>query len=171
MGSGTWAITGAGSAWDLTTTTNLTLNENTSTINLTSSSAKTFAGGDQNYYNLNLGGTGDLTIQGSNVFNEISDSIDGSTVYFTAGTTTTTSFFTVDGASGNLILLRSTTPGSIWNLVQSSGSVGITYVDIQDSNASGGATFQCINGVNSGNNTGWTFVNSGFSSGNFLIFF
>lgn len=171
MGASTWTITGAGTAWNLSDTTSLTLNTDTSTISMTGSSPHTFAGGSQTYYNLNVGGTGDLTIVGDNTFNEISDSVNGSTVYFTAGSTTTTTAFTVDGGVGDLILLRSTTPGSVWFLEQSSGSVGITYVDIQDSDASGGATFQCINGVNSGNNTGWQFIDSGGSGGNFFIFF
>jgi len=171
MGASTWTITGAGTAWNLSDTTNLTLNTDTSTISMTGSSPHTFEGGSQTYYNLNVGGTGDLTIVGDNTFNEISDSVNGSTVYFTAGSTTTTTAFTVDGGVGDLILLRSTTPGSVWFLEQSSGSVGITYVDIQDSDASGGATFQCINGVNSGNNTGWQFIDSGGSGGNFFIFF
>jgi len=171
MGASTWTITGAGTAWNLSDTTNLTLNTDTSTISMTGSSPHTFQGGSQTYYNLNVGGAGDLTIVGDNTFNEISDSVDGSTVYFTAGSTTTTTAFTVDGGVGDLILLRSTTPGSVWFLEQSSGSVGITYVDIQDSDASGGATFQCINGVNSGNNTGWQFIDSGGSGGNFFIFF
>jgi hypothetical protein len=171
MGASTWTITGAGTAWNLSDTTNLTLNTDTSTISMTGSSPHTFQGGSQTYYNLNVGGTGDLTIVGDNTFNEISDSVDGSTVYFTAGSTTTTTAFTVDGGVGDLILLRSTTPGSVWFLEQSTGSVGITYVDIQDSDASGGATFQCINGVNSGNNTGWQFIDSGGSGGNFFIFF
>lgn len=171
MGASTWTITGAGTAWNLSDTTNLTLNTDTSTISMTGSSPHTFEGGSQTYYNLNVGGTGDLTIVGNNTFNEISDSVDGSTVYFTAGSTTTTDAFTVDGGVGDLILLRSTTPGSVWFLEQSTGSVGITYVDIQDSDASGGATFQCINGVNSGNNTGWQFIDSGGSGGNFFIFF
>jgi hypothetical protein len=171
MGASTWTITGAGTAWNLSDTTNLTLNTDTSTISMTGSSPHTFEGGSQTYYNLNVGGAGDLTIVGDNTFNEISDSVDGSTVYFTAGSITTTTAFTVDGGVGDLILLRSTTPGSVWFLEQSSGSVGITYVDIQDSDASGGATFQCINGVNSGNNTGWQFIDSGGSGGNFFIFF
>jgi hypothetical protein len=170
MGSGTWTIQGA--SWDASTNgAGLTVNPETSTIDMTSGSAHTFDGGGQTYYNLNVGGAGDLTIVGDNTFNEISDSVDGSTVYFTAGSTTTTTAFTVDGGVGDLILLRSTTPGSVWFLVQNAGAVGVTYVDIQDSDASGGATFQCINGVNSGNNTGWQFIDSGGSSGNFFIFF
>ena len=172
MGSGTWAITGAGDAWDTSTATNLTLNANTSTISMTSSSAKTFKNaGVATYYTLNQGGTGALTINAGATFYSITNTIQPAFIYFPAGQTVTTTTFLVNGTSGNLMSLRSTTPGSVWNLVQASGAVGITYVDIQDSNASGGASFQCINGVNSGNNTGWTFINSGFSSGNFLIFF
>jgi hypothetical protein len=171
MGSGTWTIQGSGNAWDLTTSTNLTLNEDTSTISMTSSSAKTFTGNGNTYYNFNQGGTGTLTIVGDNTFNNITDSAEPSTIQFTAGSTQTVNNFTVSGSPGNLITLESTLPGSIWYLTKTSGTVTVTYCDITDSDANGGATFNCINGVNGGNNTGWNFLSSSFSSGNFLAFF
>ena len=58
-----------------------------------------------------------------------------------------------------------------------SGTVNANYLTIQDSKATGGATFNAFTGagggssannVNSGNNTGWNFIPSG--SG-FLSFF
>jgi len=171
MGSGTWTIQSSGNAWDLTDSTNLTLNENTSTISMTSASAKTFIGSGNTYYNLNQGGTGALTIVGNNTFNNITDSAEPSTIQFTAGSTQTVNNFTVSGSSGNLITLESTVPGSVWYLTKTSGTVTVTYCDITDSDANGGATFNCINGVNGGNNTGWNFSSSSFSSGNFLAFF
>jgi hypothetical protein len=171
MGSGTWTIQGSGNAWDLTDSTNLTLNEDTSTISMTSASAKTFTGSGNTYYNLNQGGTGTLTIVGDNTFNNITDSAEPSTIQFTAGSTQTVNNFTVSGSPGNLITLESTVPGSIWYLTKTSGTVTVTYCDITDSDANGGATFNCINGVNGGNNTGWNFSSSSFSSGNFLAFF
>jgi hypothetical protein len=171
MGSGTWTIQGTGSAWNLTDPTNLTLNTNTSTISMTSASAKTFQGGSLAYYNLNQGGAGALTIVGNNTFNNITDSSEPSSILFTAGSTQTVSNFTVSGSPSNLITLASTAPGSVWYLTKTSGTVTVTYCDISDSDANGGAAFNCINGVNSGNNTGWNFSSSSFSSGNFLAFF
>lgn len=64
MGSGTWTLSGVGTVWTTSTTTNLTLNKDTATINLTNSgsSARTFAGASIMLHNLNVtAGNGNLT--------------------------------------------------------------------------------------------------------------
>jgi len=163
MGSGTWTISGSGSAppvWDTLNTTNLTLNPSTSTISLPSSSAKTFVGGGLTYYNLRLSGVGALTIQGSNTFNNITNTVQPSTVTFTAGTTQTVSNFSLAGTAGNLVTINSATPGSQFTLSKSSGQVVAQYLSIQDSNATGGSGWAAYNSTNVSNNTGWNFVNN-----------
>jgi hypothetical protein len=162
MGSGTWTISGSGAtAWNTATTTGLTLNPSTSTVSMTSTSAKTFAGGGLTYYNLNQGGAGALTISGSNTFNDITDTVQPSTVTFTAGTTQTVSNFSLAGTAGNLVTINSATPGSQFTLSKSSGTVNAQYLAIQDSNATGGATWNSLftsGNVNNGNNAGWIFT-------------
>jgi len=162
MGTGFWTISGAGAtAWDTTTTTGLTIVPSTSTISMTSASAKTFNGGGRTYYNLRQGGAGALTISGSNTFNNITNSVQPATVTFTAGTTQTVSTFGLSGTAGNLITINSATPGSQFTLSKASGTVNAQYLSIQDSNATGGATWNALltNGnVDAGNNTGWNFV-------------
>jgi hypothetical protein len=158
MGSGTWTISGSGAtAWNTATTTGLTVAPSTSTITMTSASAKTFAGGGLTYYNLNQGGAGALTISGSNTFNDITDTVQPSTVTFTAGTTQTVSNFSLAGTAGNLVTINSTTPGSQFTLSKSSGAVNAQYLAIQDSNATGGAGWYASNSTNLGNTTGWNF--------------
>jgi hypothetical protein len=158
MGSGTWTISGSGAtAWNTATTTGLTVAPSTSTITMTSASAKTFAGGGLTYYNLNQGGAGALTISGSNTFNDITDTVQPSTVTFTAGTTQTVSNFSLAGTAGNLVTINSATPGSQFTLSKSSGTVNAQYLAIQDSNATGGATWNALFSTNLGNNTGWIF--------------
>jgi hypothetical protein len=177
MGSGTWTISGSPTiffpAWETTTTTNLTLNANTSTISMTNASAKTFAGGGLTYYNLNQGGSGTLTISGSNTFNDITNSVQPATVSFTSGTTQTVSNFSLLGTAGNLITVNSTSAGSQASLSKASGIVSVNYLSIRDSNATGGAQWYAgTNSTNVSNNTGWIFTApppSGF--GNFLAFF
>jgi hypothetical protein len=110
-------------------------------------------------------------LYGNNTFNNISNTTQPVTIKFEAGSTQTVNNFTVSGTAGNLVYLESLTPGTIWNLTKTSGTVTVTYCDITDSDANGGATFNCVNGVNGGNNTGWNFSSSSFSSGNFLAFF
>jgi hypothetical protein len=172
MGSGTWTISGSGAtAWNTATTTGLTVAPSTSTITMTSASAKTFAGGGLTYYNLNQGGAGALTITGSNTFNDITDTVQPSTVTFTAGTTQTVSNFSLAGTAGNLITINSATPGSQFTLSKASGTVNAQYLAIQDSNATGGATWNSLftsGNVNNGNNTGWRFS---LASGNMFMLF
>jgi hypothetical protein len=156
MGSSTFSI---GTNWQFLTSTGMTLNAGTSTISMTSASAKTFAGGGLTYYNLNQGGAGALTISGSNTFNDITDTVQPSTVTFTAGTTQTVSNFSLAGTAGNLVTINSATPGSQFTLSKSSGQVAAQYLSIQDSNATGGANWYATNSTNVSNNTGWIFNN------------
>jgi hypothetical protein len=90
MGSSTWTITGNG--WTVSTTTNLVINAGTSTISMTSASAKTFVGNGLTYYNINQGGAGALSINSSNTFSNITNtySATGATsILFSNGTTNT----------------------------------------------------------------------------------
>lgn len=173
MGSGTWTIQGAGTAWDASTSTNLTVNGGTSTITMTSASAKTFAGGNKAYYILNQGGAGALTITGSNTFTTLSNTVQPTTVSFTNGTTQSIANFNLSGTAGNLVTINSTTPSSQFNLVKLTGSKAVvSYLSITDSAASpAGYWFSPTTqgNVDGGNNTGWNFGSAGLVSA-FLIF-
>jgi len=178
MGSSSFTLIGTAgnvSSWNVSDATNLTINAGTSTINLAEpysvGGKQNFVGGGFTYYNLNFSGGQDCELSGNNTFNNISNTTQPVTIKFEAGSTQTVNNFTVSGSAGNLVYLESLTPGTIWNLTKTSGTVTVTYCDITDSDANGGATFNCINGVNGGNNTGWNFSDSSFSSGNFLAFF
>jgi hypothetical protein len=168
----TMTLTSSGTVFDNGTSTGMTITgQTTGLINCTSSSSKTFAGGGLSYPKLNQGGTGALTISGSNSFPDIGCTSLPSSILFTPATTTTVTQITCSGTNGNLLTLASVTPGSTWTISDSAGTNTITYASIKDSIATGGATFYDINGVNAGNNTGWTFLNSAFSSGNFFLLF
>jgi hypothetical protein len=105
LGSGTWTLTGS-SVWSHNPYTNLTVT-GTGTISLTSASAKTFAGGGiQTYPTLNQGGTGTLTVTGSNKFAGLTNTAIGR-IQFTGGTTNEFTSFTISGVSGNLLQLGS----------------------------------------------------------------
>ena len=145
--------------------TNFTTTAGTGTgiISMTAATAKTFVGGGSTYNcTLNQGGAGTLTITGANTFNDIANTnATASQITFPASTTNTFNNFTLSGTSGNLISLRSSTGGTRFTLSKSSGTVSVSYLNIQDSNATGGATWQSFtsNGnVDSGNNLGWKFV-------------
>lgn len=166
LGSGTWTVSGSGTAWNANTNVaNLTVSASTGTISMTSASAKTFAGGAKTWPTLNQGGAGALTIQQSNTFANITNTVQPATITFTAGTTQTVSAFGVSGTAGNLITLNSSSAGSQATLSDASGTNSVSYVSIKDINATGGATwnaFSSSGNVDAGNNTGWDFNDLAF---------
>src|SRR3990167_1355698 len=164
MGSGTITITSPGSGssiWNASTTTNLTLNANTSTIKLTGAltSGSLFSGGGLTYNNFWNATTGSYSvdIDGSNTFNDLK--VDaGRTQKFYAGTTSTVTTLTAVGTSGSPITITSAT-NSTHTLSDSAGTNTVSYCTISYSVASGGATWAANDGTNTdgGNNSGWTF--------------
>jgi len=159
MGNGTWTLNGPN--WNATNATGLTV-EGTATVNTASASAKTFNGGGANYggITLNQGGAGALTINASNTFANITNTVQPATITFQASTTTTVSAFGVSGTSGNLITLNSSTAGTRATLSDASGVNSVSFCDIKDINATGGAiwsSFTTNGNVDDGNNAGWDF--------------
>lgn len=139
IGSSTITIAASGNAFNAATSTNLTVS-GTGTINLTSASAKTFAGGNiQTYPTLNQGGTGALTVSGSNRFLGITNTAIGS-VLFTGGTTNQFSSFGLNGTSTSVRLtIGSTNTTQVTLKKPTSWNVGTGSLD-------------------SGNNTGISFT-------------
>jgi len=64
---------------------------------------------------------------------------------FNAGSTYTVTNLTLNGAEGSRITLRSTSPGTWWFL-NVSGTQSLSYVDVSDSDASGGNPIICTTG-------------------------
>jgi hypothetical protein len=78
------------------------------------------------------------------------------TVKLAAGTTNTVDLFTTTGAT--LKYLASTTPGTQATVSKTSGTTTVTYLSIQDSNATGGVWDATDpTNVNAGNTAGWNF--------------
>jgi len=161
LGSGTWSVVGSGTAWNANTNVaNLTVSPSAGVISMTSASAKTFAGGAKAWPTLRQGGAGALTIQQSNSFANITNSVQPATVTLTSGTTQTVAAFGVSGTAGNLITLNSSTAGTRATLSDSIGTVEVSNVSIKDINATGGATWNAFlksGNVDAGNNSGWDF--------------
>lgn len=129
-------------------------------ISMTGATAKTFVGGGSTFNcTLQQAGAGALTITGSNTFTAISNSVQPTTFTFTASTTQTVTNWSVSGTSGNLVTINSSTAGTRATLSKSSGTVSSDYLSIQDSAATGGATWYAgANSTNVSNNTGWIFT-------------
>jgi hypothetical protein len=79
------------------------------------------------------------------------------TLKLASGTTSTVGSFVTSGT--NPKFLQSTTPGTQATISDASGTNTVSYLTIQDSNATGGAIFDAlaITNVDAGNNTGWLF--------------
>lgn len=98
------------------------------------------------------------TVRGSSTFyNLLATATQSRLVQFQSSTTTRiTNNLTLTGSNCHaILLLRSTTKGSYWNLDDDSGgTTDVTFVDVQDSNA----TDQAVTGdtsINSGHNANW----------------
>ena len=81
------------------------------------------------------------------------------TLQLKSGTTNTVGSFVTPGL--NQTYLQATTPGVQATISAPSGTYSATFITIQDSNATGGATWEAsnaVNPVNAGNNTGWNFA-------------
>jgi hypothetical protein len=79
------------------------------------------------------------------------------TLQLKAGTTSTVGSFVTTGTT--LKYLQSTTPGTQATISDASGTDAVTYLSIQDSNATGGAVWDATAPTNVyvTNNTGWNF--------------
>jgi hypothetical protein len=93
----------------------------------------------------------------------------GGTLQLPASTTTTVGSFTTTGTT--LKYLTSSIPGTQATISDASGTNAVTYLSIQDSNATGGAFWNAsgAGNVNAGNNSGW--FGGSFSSANYFLLF
>lgn len=90
-------------------------------------------------------------------FNSISFLNSGYDVKFSNSSTFICNEFHADGEAGKLIgLIAVSNSGAQWGINVPSGEVNVSYCQIHDSNATGGATFNALSDcVDLGNNTGW----------------
>ncbi len=132
LGTSTITLTSSGTVFTVATGTNLTLNATASTIVMTDTSAsnKTFGGGGKPYNTLSIttGGSGTITINGSNTFNNL---------ITTGGSTKTIRF--AAGKSDYLSLQDSAAAGGAVYYAGShstsvSGNSGWTFADAPESN-------------------------------------
>ena len=159
-------LTGSGTVWDLATTTNLTYTgSNTISFVNNTASARTFNGGGLTYGPINISSPASgstLTFTGANTFSTFNMSSGvPTTLVFPASTTTTMLNLSLNGTSGNLVSLISSSAGTQATLSATSGSTSnVFYVSIADSIATGGGIWNAYttNGnVDNGNNKGWIF--------------
>lgn len=164
MGSGTWTLTGTGTVWNFSTTTNLTYNVGTSTVIVTDTSASSktlnFAGPTAfNTLTIPSGGSGAIifTATANRPITTLNITGPKTITFNTSGSYIVTNL-NITGSAGNLVTMASNTPGTRFTLSVATGLVQARYASIQDSLATGGATFVALNSTNAGNNVGWNFT-------------
>ncbi len=130
-------------------------------ISMSGASAKTFVGGSTVYAaTLSQDGLGNLTITGSNTFTNIRNTVQPTSVLFTAGTTTTVSNLTLSGTPGNTVTISSATAAT-HTLLNNTNNVSVAYCNISYSAATGSVTWKAPTNYGNNNlgfNTGWDFT-------------
>jgi hypothetical protein len=168
--NGTLVVAGSGAtAFNNAVPTGFTTTDASGTgkISLTSSTAKTFVGGGSTYNcAVSHDGTGILTFSGSNSFRSLTTGVAAASFIFTIATTQTVTSWDVNGTAGNLVVINSSTSGTLANISKTGGG-SMDYVSIADiafqpcsTNGSGALPMLWAAGANStnrGNNFGIVF--------------
>lgn len=164
MRSGTWETTINGTHWEVDECSGevVTFVPGTSTIkcNIGGSSAQYFYGQGHIYNNIWItGGRGKFYFDdGGNTFNELKIDTPPRTIYFMPEEITYVNNFITSGTSGNLITIDSSDLSTQHILSKSSGTVSCDYLNISNSNVTGGATWYAgSHSVDTTNNDGWIF--------------
>lgn len=163
---GTWTLGGA-----LTVAGNLTISAGT--LDVSGSNYATAVAGNWSNSGSFTARSGTVTlngssqaISGSTTFYKLTKSVTSAdTLTFAASTTQTISnTLTLNGASAQVLSLRSSSSGTQWT-INPQGTRTVSYLDVKDSNNSNSTAVACSTGcTNSGNNTNWTFGSSGSGS-------
>lgn len=158
---GTSTIFTARTFWDGPTGDNLHLNAGESDWYVD----RTFTpihSGDLNTYDINnvtfveSEDEGQIAIQGA--FVNTLTIAPGRSIRFTQFVEMEVGQLIVEGTAEDPIALYSNQAGMQSTIVQASGEVNGTFLELQDMAATGGATFYANNSIDNGNNSGWIFT-------------
>lgn len=131
------------------------------TMNITSATARTFAGAGKTYgiFRRTGDGSGQLTISGSNTFTTFRDNEAGAahTILMTAGTTQTAGSYILPGPGTPALTMRSTVDDTPWTLTTTGGQVA-GHLILKDSTVDVSPKwFARVPSTNLGGNTNWLF--------------
>jgi len=172
--SGTWGITGVVNIYGnlkLSTGMSLTASNGAMTFGATSGTQTITSNTKTMDFPITINGNSATTVTCADALTLGSSralTFSLGTLQLKASATSTIGSFVTSGST--LKYLQSTTSGTQATLSDASGTNTVTYLSIQDSAATGGATFTATSAtnVNAGNNTGWDF---GIVPGNFFLMF
>ena len=131
---------------------NATVNAGTSEIHV----RNLFKGRGNNYYHVILEENGSINYENTFEFLEFAPGVLAS---LEAGLVQTINQDVIAvGTSISPISISSSVDGLPATLSKSSGIVNAVFVSLKDNNATGGATFNALNAIDNGNNTGWNIT-------------
>jgi hypothetical protein len=137
----------------------VTTNSSTATITFAATSGtKTITSNGKSFGgNVTFNGVGGTWLCADALTTTSALTLTNGTLKLAAGTTSTVGSFVTSGT--NPKYLQSSTDGTQATISDASGTNTVSYLTIQDSNATGGAIFDAlaITNVDAGNNTGWLF--------------
>ncbi len=136
-----------------------TINDNGNNFSTVVFNGAATINGNGTYGHVTMNSNGAIT--GSNTFGTLILSAGKQYTLTYGKTQTIQTALTANGTETQLIVIKSSQTGSQSTFSKTSGAVTVSYVSLQDNNATGGATFTANNAVNLGNNTGWTINASG----------
>lgn len=160
-------VSGALGGWNIATSTNMTLNAGTSTINGAALQNSSFQGGSLTYYNVILGaGGGGCSLTGSNTYKNLTLSplsTTGRILVDFNSTQTVDGLFTASGTSSTsfgMIVVRGTGTNVYAGITStiSADSVSLSNIVIQGITATGAGTWSGTNVGDGGGCTGITFT-------------
>jgi hypothetical protein len=144
LNASTVALSGSGSAWDMATSTNATLNAGTSTINLSNIGA-TFAGGGLTYRNVafNSAAKTSASITGANTFNNLSltgPTTIGICVLSLSANQTINGTFTVSAGTASAYRIQISSNAFNTTRTLTCAAVSLTDTDFRDITIAGAAS-------------------------------
>ena len=165
LGSATHLLTGTGTVW--TGTGTISASTGTLKVTDTSNTAITFAAGTSKSYN-NLWfdrgastATNTITATTGLTLAEFKDTGTAAHTNVMPNVTTNVTSFVADGSAGNVISFTRTGASGTWTVSDTTGTNTVTYCNISNSTATGGATWKAWTAdgnVDGGGNTGWQFA-------------
>ncbi len=132
---------------------NITINAGTSKIITALFYGDVDGSGPHTYYDVEFNSGGSL--RNNAIFNEITMAA-GETHTLQSGDVFTINNLVANGTKHNSIIIKTTTPGSEATFSKATGAITVSYVELIDIHATGGANFTANNAIGNGNTTGWT---------------
>ena len=142
--------------WNMSDSTNLTIVPGTSAI---ISGTSVFYGGSEAYNYVKLTYNSNLTINGTNTFNNLVIP-SSKNIVIQGGTTQTVTTLSIPSGTNcsDYMVLSSSSSGIPATLKKTTGSFTGNWLNLSDVKATGGATFTANNSIGSGDVSGWTFA-------------